>query len=509
MSSLLHDEACCKEKDMKKLSKFWQDLSIRFKLLVYFFVIIFFVSLFNVYLNNNNYSMMDQFDETMTNYYRINELLNQTRANQNHMDRYLRELDEAQLDLFYESEESMAIILTELYDQFSSREAYFILNAIDNSVQSYMPRWHQSIKERQENISTYYEPYYDGQRIYRFTEGYVQDLLYLSLSEGRSLYNKLAEESALMRQISLMLIIGVFALALIFGALFSNYLVRPIKKLAAASRQMASGDLAVEAVELRRQDEIGSLADSFNTMSASIHDYVKDLEQKVVIEKKLHQEELAIIKMEQLLRESEFQALQSQINPHFLFNTLNTISRTAMFEEADDTVKLIQALSNLFRYRIKNSGDTVSLEEELSLINEYIYLQKMRFKDRLNFELNCVGDMSGLMIPVFTIQPLVENAIIHGIEPKIDGGKVRIKVRSNDYRTVINITDTGVGIEADRLKELVEKSRLKSSERIGIANVYNRFMLHFEKRGHFSIFSRTGIGTVIKLVIEKEGLEDV
>ncbi len=337
------------------------------------------MSIFNVYLNNNNYNMMDQFNETMTNYYKINELLNVTKDNQRYMDKYMRELDKEALTSFYDTEEEMYSLIEDLYERFQSREAYFSVNAINNSVESYMPPlWHQSIDERQNNITTYYEAYYKGDGIHKYTIGYVQELLYISLREGTSLYNVLADEAAVMRQISLLLIVGVFGLALIFGALFSNSLVKPIKDLAASSREMASGNLDIEAVTIETQDEVGGvLAESFNTMSESIRDYIEDLQQKHIIEKKLHEEELAIIKMEQLLKESEFQSLQSQINPpHFLFNTLNTISRTAMFEEADDTVKLIQALSNLFRYRIKNSEDSVSLEEELWLINEYIYLQK-------------------------------------------------------------------------------------------------------------------------------------
>ncbi len=489
---------------MKILGSFWSNLSIRFKLLISFFVIIIFVSLFNLYLNNNNYRMMDQFNETMTNHYMVNELLNTAKSNQVHMDAYIRGLDQNDLAMYDETEKEILRLIDTLFERFSSKEAYFSLNAINNSVDTYSKMWHQSIQERQDNIPNYYEAYYSGEKIFVYSEQYIQELLYISLSEGNSLFNALAEEAHLMRRISLILILGVFVLALIFGALFANYIVRPIKALAVSSRKMAEGDLDIAAVRISTKDEVGILADSFNTMSASIRDYVKDLEQKVVIEKKLHEEEMAIIRMEHLLQASEFQALQSQVNPHFLFNTLNTISRTAMFENAEDTVKLIQALSKLFRYRIKNSEDMVSIEEELNLIREYVFLQQMRFKERLTFELVGDEDLDAEMIPVFTLQPLVENAIIHGIEPKIQGGVVRIKVRTKSDKTIITVTDTGIGIEPERLKMLLNKSHLKKADRIGVANVYNRFKLHYGHRGHFRMYSRIGIGTVVKLIIDKE-----
>lgn len=489
---------------MKRIKSFWSNLSIRSKLLIYFFVIIFFVSAFNVYLNNNNYKTMDQFNETMTNYYMINELLVKTQSNKRQLDNFIRNRDQEQLAVYQTTELEINQLIEDLYERFTSREAYFSMNAIKNSVASYQEFWKIAIEQRQNEVESYYLAQYRGEDIYEYTEGYIQELLYVSLREGNSLYNELAAEAEVMRRISLFLIVGVFLFALIFAALFSNYIVRPIKDLATASRQMAEGNLDVNEVHIGSKDEVGVLADSFNTMSSSIRDYVEDLKQKVVIEKKLHEEEMAIIRMEHLLQASEFQALQSQVNPHFLFNTLNTISRTAMFEKADDTVKLIQALSNLQRYRVKNSEQIVSLEEEMWLINEYIYLQKMRFKDRLNFVVALDGDLSAIEMPVFTLQPLIENSIIHGIEPKIEGGTVRIKIRYKVDKTVITITDTGMGITQEQLAILVNKSRLKTSDRIGVANVYNRFKLHYGNRGHFRMYSKKGMGTMIRLTIDKE-----
>lgn len=489
---------------MDRIKRFWADLSIRFKLLLSFTAVIFFLSSFNLYLNNTNYQMLDQFNETMTDYYRINELMTLLQDNRQYLDIYIRELDQEALNQYQLTEEALKIHTSRLYDRFSSQEAYFSLNAISNSIDSYTGLWGQSVEEREKGIDTYYEAYYSGTDIYLYTETYVQTLLYTSLEEGSELYNALEAQADLMRRISTVLIAGAFMVAFAYALFFASYLVRPIKRLADASTRMAEGNLDIEAVRIESGDEVGILADSFNTMSESISGYVKDLEQKVIIEKKLHDEEMAIIRMEHLLQSAEFQALQSQVNPHFLFNTLNTISRTAMFEDAEDTVKLIQALSNLLRYRIRSSEDEVTLAEELDLIQEYIYLQKMRFKDRLNFVLDVKGNVDTLHIPVFTLQPLVENAIIHGIEPKIQGGTVRIKVRSKKDRTVIAVTDSGIGISKERLRALLDRSRLKNAERIGVANVYNRFKLHYGSAGSFRMLSREGIGTYIRLVINKE-----
>jgi sensor histidine kinase YesM len=405
---------------------------------------------------------------------------------------------------FMDTESQMLETIDTLFDRFTSREAYFSLNAIQNSFITYNALWRESIQERNDNVATYYEPYYEGEAIYEYTQGYIQELLYISLNEGTSLYNDVVKKSALTRRISLTLIVAVFLLALLFGWLFSTNLVKPIKALAKSSKEMAAGNLNVEAVQINTLDEVGVLAKSFNTMSSSIRDYIEDLKQKVVIEKKLHEEELAIIRMEQLLQDAEFQALQSQINPHFLFNTLNTISRTAMFEEAEDTVKLIQALSNIFRYRIRNTGDTITLKEELWLIQEYVYLQKVRFKDRIDFSVVTKGDLESVIIPIFTLQPIIENAIIHGLEPKIEGGKLRVKIIVKKNMTMIKMTDTGVGMEKEQLEALINNSKNHKASRIGVSNVYNRFKMHYGKKGKFCMYSRVGMGTMVKLRIYKE-----
>lgn len=489
------------------LGDVWRNWSIRIKFLASFFVVLSIVSVFNAYLNNNNYATTDQFNNTMMKYYTIYKLDELVVKNRDALDSYLNTLDIAEKDKYESTKVQINEMLAPLYNDYTSMDIYFSIKAIINSSDSYFQYFDQAIIEKESKNEKYYEKYYTGIDVQQYTNSYIQELLYLSLNEGTQLYNQLVQEAETMRRISMWIIIGGFTLAMLIGVLFSNYLVKPIKNLAMVSMNMANGDLEVESVEVKSKDEIGILADSFNIMSANIRKYVKDLEEKVVIEKKLHEEELELIHMERLVKEARYEALQSQINPHFLFNTLNSISRTALFEKAEKTMKLTHALSDMFRYKLRQNKNMVSIVEELHIIGEYIYLQKVRFGERIKY-IEIVDDAcKDAIIPVFLFQPIVENAIIHGIEPKIEGGVVRIKVSTVKNAKAkdiirIRITDTGIGMSKSQLDK-VRDYNTESRESIGVGNVYQRFMIASNHEGKFSIKSKIDKGSVVEFSFEK------
>lgn len=485
----------------------WLGLSIKTKLLSYFFIVIAMISLFNSYLNNNNYAIMDQFNNTMTNYYKINRLLNFIEEDKQLVTKYMREKKVEDKVSYQLKKDEIMLLIGEIDTDPGSLDAYFAIHAIKNSLDSMYEKWDQAVMERDRNIQTYFNAYYDGQITSDYAKGYVEELLYIRLGEGNELYKKLAKEAEMMRQISIILIAASAVFAMFIGFLFVNSFINPIKQLADTSRRISSGNLEVEEVIIASKDEVGILADSFNTMSLSIQRYVNDLKEKVVIEKRLHEEELEVVRMEQLLKESQFEALQSQINPHFLFNTLNTISRTAMFEEAQDTLKLIQALSCLFRYKLRNQASIIPLEEELKMAEEYIYLQKSRFKDRLSYEIIADDRSKTARVPIFMLQPVIENAFIHGIEHKVEGGRLRIKVICQKLKgkemIIIRITDTGIGMTKERLQEVLAFADIDGRS-IGISNVYHRFMMVYNQRGSFKMMSKVGVGTCTEFRFERD-----
>ncbi|MCX7708443.1 MAG: sensor histidine kinase [Clostridia bacterium] len=489
----------------KTIRDYWYMLSIKNKQLFFFAIIILFVSLISFYSQQTTVGFMNKYYHYLSKYYKINKLFNDISDNKQYVERFIREMSREDLDKYRASVKMINELIAEIDKETDSLDTYLQINAIKNSTASYFEGCDSAIGMRMERDEDYYKAFYDAVHINDYIKGYVQQLLYITLKEGNWAFsNQIVPKANNVKIITLVSIIAISVLCLAFALIFSAYLTKPIRKLAAASQKMSKGDLDVKEVVVKSTDEVGILASSFNKMNVSIKQLVEDLTEKSNLERKLHDEELKNIKMQQLLKDAEFLALQSQINPHFLFNTLNIISRTAMFEQAENTTKLIQALSTLFRYNLGKSDKSTTLEKELDITMEYMYIQQYRFGERIKLDVKCQTQTDAVLIPCFTIQPLVENSIIHGLEPKENGGKLRIKVSRKGARVIVKIIDNGVGIPRDKIRRMMnmeEEMYAGHTTGIGLTNVMNRLGNYFSGRSEFKISSKVGIGTVITMVI--------
>ena len=272
-------------------------------------------------------------------------------------------------------------------------------------------------------------------------------------------------------------------------------IVRPMVELAEDSRRIGENDFTGPDTHAEGGDEIASLVRAFCTMKASTRGYIEALTEK-------H-------KMEKQLDEVRLQMLKNQINPHFLFNTLNMIASTAQIEDAAATEKMIHALSRLFRYNLKSTDSVMPLERELKVVQDYMYIQQMRFGSRISHDLRVEVDGSETMIPAFTLQPLVENAIIHGIARKEEGGRIFLRIWKRKDKIVISLADTGVGMDEETLKKLMDALKGHRTARVGIGlgNIYQRIKSMYED-GDLRIYSKAGKGTVVQIILPAAREED-
>ena len=351
---------------------------------------------------------------------------------------------------------------------------------------------------------------YDVYSMQNYIKEYMQSLSQQTVDYASAVYNR---QYPVLQMIPLVLVILSAVLILVaFGLsrLFSGTIVTPIRQMASASRSISGGNLEVAQIQVENRDEVGELVQAFNRMNEVTRQNILTMEENQRLMEQLHKEEMETAEAVKRLESARMDLLQSQIKPHFLFNTLNTISGMAELEDAVKTDSMIRSLSHLFRYNLHTSDQFVSLQQEMDVARDYLYLQQMRFGDRVQYEIRTelqdTQDAAGadsIMVPAFMLQPLVENAVIHGISKKEQGGKIEIYVRLEDNELYVRVRDTGAGIDEDVLAGMKARLEGKPSDAhvgIGLGNLYERIRRLYGD-GRMKISSIPGEETVAEITI--------
>lgn len=210
-----------------------------------------------------------------------------------------------------------------------------------------------------------------------------------------------------------------------------------------------------------------------------------------------------------LLKQADLATLQSQINPHFLYNTLECIRGMALLEEQDDIADLAWSLSRFFRYSISGKSNIMSLQDELENVETYCRIQKYRFKERFVLDMQADQEAVQTVLPKLTLQPVVENAILHGMADFTEGGRITITAHRIDDNVRILISDNGCGMSVEQLgrlsdkisDQIVENEDGKQHTGIGMQNVNKRLKLYFGKEYGISLFSCKNVGTDVEILV--------
>ncbi|MDF2886267.1 MAG: sensor histidine kinase [Lacrimispora sp.] len=235
-----------------------------------------------------------------------------------------------------------------------------------------------------------------------------------------------------------------------------------------------------------RQDEIGQLHRSFDEMTHSVK----------ILRDENYDKQL-------LLRDSTIKMLQQQINPHFLYNTLDTINWMAQKYGADDISMMVRSLGNLFRASIAGQKDIIPLSDELQVLNDYIRIQEMRFKDRLNFELEIPENISQIFVPKLCIQPLVENALKHAMEATDEMCCIRVTITEMELDYQIKVSNTGSSFDSDLLSKIENREIHPQGSGVGLVNINSRLKLLYGSNYGLSFYNKNGMA-VVMMSIPKE-----
>lgn len=337
---------------------------------------------------------------------------------------------------------------------------------------------------------------YSGEYVKRLNDSYLK----FNDVEYRKLKNKTSNG-----RIIINIFLGFTILfCIVFSAFFSRMVTVPIGELALSAEEISRGNFDIKRMNYAGMYEIDILQTGFTKMVWEIKLLIEKIKEKANLEKRLNDQQLKNLLVENMLKESQLKALQSQVNPHFLFNTLNAIAQTAIIEDAYETEGLINAVSELLRYSLSMIDRQSKVGAEISVIKQYIFIQETRFKDRIKFNISVDDELNDVSIPGMILQPLVENAFIHGIEGREEGGEINISVYEENDVCVLMVEDNGNGINEEKLKEILndEITQTKgNSTGIGVKNVINRLKIMYSNIDVFTIESEVNKGTKIYIKI--------
>lgn len=364
----------------------------------------------------------------------------------------------------------------------------FILDAKGNIV--YHPQQQQLYNELQtENISLIMDTDEDtvltgtgnDGKLYSISRSEKTGWTVVDCTSVRELLRKSRQAQSVYVLTAIILVI----VALLFSRFMARSITLPIQKLRDSMKKVQEGDFSVSDVVVDSKNEIGSLTKSFDVMTHRIHE---------LMEQNVHEQEEK--------RKSELKALQSQINPHFLYNTLDSIIWMAEGKKNEEVVLMTASLARLLRQSISNEDEVVPIANEVEYARGYLTIQKMRYKDKLEFQIEV--DSSILYIPLIklVLQPIIENAIYHGLKYKESKGLLIVKGFMKDGNAVLQVIDDGVGMDEETLAHIYDKHKVNyHSNGVGVYNVQKRLKLYYGEDYGITYTSELGKGTTATITI--------
>jgi two-component system sensor histidine kinase YesM len=296
------------------------------------------------------------------------------------------------------------------------------------------------------------------------------------------------------KYITVIIIIVFIMVALLLSSLLTQIITKPLSLLTDKVKRVEGGDLDTP-FDLESRNEIGIL----NHGIAALINWVKKLLNQVRSE-------------QEMKRQAEFAALQAQINPHFLYNTLDSVKQLCEMNENKTASTMVSALAKFFRISISNGRETISIAEELEHIRNYLIIQQMRYVDDFNYDFQIEPEIMKAEIVKLTLQPLVENAIYHGIKQIRGKGQITVRGYQNDASIIITVEDSGAGIPPEQLARLCHSLATASTEPgpgFGLRNVHQRLYFHYGPNYGLELSSTPGQGTTVRvtipIIIPKEG----
>ena len=488
---------------MKQLR--WKDLSLVSKIVIevgMIAVLLFAMNmLFYVRINNS----MQKMDNVYASNAELTELSQVFEKVQDNMYKYLKVKNSQTLLDYYQNEAKYRNELEKLNEDNINDPVKLLERNIRKMSETYLDCTAETVAaKRGRNVEQYKRKYDDATKLYRYIQSSIDELNNLMFQENSSTYAVLR---AVMRYLEIsnsviMIIIVAVGMLLLIQATRNMFV--PLSNMAETAQLVGQGNFHVKMHDTDAQDELGTVTRAFNTMVENLDLYMARTKASMEKEQQMMERELL---MENHLKEAQLKYLQSQINPHFLFNSLNAGAQLAMMEDAEQTGIFVEKMADFFRYNVKKGQEDATLGEELESVDNYIYILNVRFAGDIHFSKEADESLEHVRVPSMILQPIVENAVNHGIRDIEWEGRIHLTVTGDADYIRISVKDNGKGMTQEQIESVLSGNKEYGKEEsdstgIGMNNVISRLELYYEEKGLVEISSEgEGKGTEVVVYI--------
>jgi two-component system sensor histidine kinase YesM len=486
---------------------------IRKKLLFYFLISTILVNSISFFTYNNTRVLISKFDSIFINDITLTNLSKNVDSVETSLKGYLMTSHSEDLRNYLNYSDRLRNRADGLNAKLSNDESELLLVDIKNMISTYLDDTDAATKDKRgTDINSYSDKFNEASTIYGYINTYIDKLKIHQFQQNNTSYLQLDSRLGFLQIFNMIVIIAAMAGNIVFIFLFAFSITEPIIKLSKSANEIANGNYDIPEVQVNTNDEVKTLAVTFNRMTDSIRKQLVEIKEKAQIEGQLKEQEMKNLKMKSMLNEAQLGSLQAQIDPHYMFNTLNAGMQLAMFEGAVRTQTFMENLSLTLRYNLGNINKLGTLSQEIENIDNYIYLLKERFGDKINFVKHVDEGLPSVVMPRMILQPIVENSFTHGIDDKESGGTITLSAARSGNIVRVGIADNGLGMSSDTVTKILSEDYLDSSTQshentqshfsIGVRNVIGRLMLFYHVTQISQVFeleSELGVGTIVVL----------
>ena len=497
---------------MKGIRKRFRHLQIRHKLVAVFLVtsvVAFLVNLF-VYVNLNR--MLSRIDVVYSTNMSLNQLSDDISRMHEGLTGYLETKSTDDLEQYYKYSQDISMEIQQLNNMPTDNILKLRERNIRKITENYLLTAENAVRaKRGRNIQAYTRDYKECSEMYDELNTYIYSLNNETFRNNSESFNTLIGSLRYSEMLCLSIFLIVSLMNVLLIIILTGTITRPLTSLSEKANEISRRNPEnVEPLAIYTEDEVGNVTRAFNQMLASIKEYIEKIRQQMVTESAMKEKSLL---MENHLKDAQLKYLQAQINPHFLFNTLNAGAQLAMVEGADRTGEYISNMADFFRYNVKKDNEQVKISEEIELVDSYIYIMNVRYSGEIKFRKDLDERLLGVVVPSMIIQPIVENCLKHGIMDLEDRQKeIYLFLYEEDGFATIEVSDNGKGMDEDTIRKILAREPSDMSgehteeKSVGLANVLSRLDMFFDNREQVEIKSIIGEGTrvIIRIPMEKE-----